>query len=130
MMRVKRQEEYTDDDVRADTKMKTYIKQHQTILDVFLKALTEHYATDSLAPGIVVAWLPDRCIFYCSVRRYSPHNFAMQSNIIVKAVSTLSADSAIHRAMQKWKQEILKPRQSNFDLFMAEDQFEYDERLK
>lgn len=91
------------------------------ILDVFLKALTEHYSTDGVAPGIVTAWLPDRRLFYCSVRRYSQHKFALRSNVVVSFGSKLSANAAIAGAMRKWKQEIRHPRQSNLKLFMKED---------
>lgn len=90
------------------------------ILDTFLKALTEHYSTDSVAPGIVTAYLPDRRVFYCSVRRYSAHTFAMHSNVIVSGASKRSADAAVSLTMRKWKGEILRPRQDNLRLFMAE----------
>lgn len=95
--------------------------KHQPIFDIFLKALTEHYATDGVAPGIVVAWLPDERVFYCSVRRYSQHRFAMRSNVVMSARSKLSSEAAVRGAMKTWKQEVLRPRQSNLNLFVAHD---------
>lgn len=91
----------------------------QTILETFLKALCEHYSTDSVAPGIVVSWLGDRRLYYCSVRRYSLHTHALRSNVIVAAASKHSMEAALGLAMKKWQDEVKNPRQSNLKLFMS-----------
>lgn len=105
--------------MRSEAEKKHY-RDQRPMLDVFLKALTEYYSTDGVAPGIVVAWLPNRQVFYCSVRRYSLHTHALRSSVIVHGCSRLSAEQAIKRAMAKWKDEVKKPRQSNLKLFMTE----------
>ena len=95
------------------------VQEEQSVFDVFLKALTEYYVADGVAPGVVVSWLPDRRVFYCSVRRYSLHTFALRSSVVVTGVSKLSADQAVIRAMHKWKDEVKQPRQSNLKLLMT-----------
>lgn len=98
-----------------------------TVLAVFLKALCEFYETDSVAPGIVLSWLPDRKVFYCSVRRYSLHTHALRSRVVITAVSRVSPDKAVLTAMRKWQDEVRNPRQDNLDLFMKEPLAELDE---
>lgn len=88
------------------------------IIDTFLRALTEYYDKDAVAPGIVVAWLPERKIFYCSVRRYASHTFALTSNVLVSARSRHSSEQAVKTAMKVWKRTILQPQQENLDFIM------------
>lgn len=90
-------------------------------MDVFLRALTEHYAQDVTAPGVVVAWLPDQAVYYCSVRRYASTAFALHGNVVVKYRSRASAEDAVRGAMRRWRDEIRRPRQSHLALFMDAD---------
>lgn len=39
-------------------------------IEIFLQMLSELYPSDTLAPGLVIAWLPDKNIFYVSAVRY------------------------------------------------------------
>jgi hypothetical protein len=92
-----------------------------SVLDTFLKALTEYYSTDTLAPGIVTAYLPDRRVYYCSVRRYSITTFGLHNRVIVTASSSISSSHAVKVTMCKWKEEIQRPQQTNLKLFMRQD---------
>lgn len=88
------------------------------VIDTFLRALTEYYDKDAVAPGIVVAWLPERKVFYCSVRRYSSHTHALRSTVIAKGESSQTSERAVKYAMRRWRTAILHPRQDNLDFIM------------
>lgn len=60
---------------RAKAKLAPVQKvKRQSILEIFLQALTELYPLDKCAPGIVCAWIKDKGKFYASIARYEDYN--------------------------------------------------------
>lgn len=74
--------------------------QQTNLHEVFLKALTEYYRGDHLAPGLVLAWLPERSLWYASIVRY-PENG--KKHVVVKVESDVSLNDAMEQVMTHWR---------------------------
>lgn len=75
-------------------------------MEEFLKKLTEYYATDPTAPGIIIAWLLDRKQFYCSVQRFT-ERFGGGKLVVTKAMEP-TFDGAVKKAMAIWEMMVKK----------------------
>jgi hypothetical protein len=84
--------------------------------ELFLKALTEYYNSDRLAPGIVVAWLPEKQTFYASVTRF-PSIGHHHKEVVVKVEDAESAAVALDKLAEKWKSKVA-PRKTNLAAFL------------
>jgi hypothetical protein len=112
---------------------KTNVRQVRRLTDteLFLKAVTEYYAEDDVAPGLVAAWLPDCGKWYVSLRRYGVGTGAMlHSNVELTAVSRTSLENALRVLRGQWRLKALSEPQwrSNLKefLFQKEDPWRRD----
>lgn len=68
-----------------------------------LKQITAYYKDDKIAPGMVIAWLPNRKTFYCSIRRYGIGTENANRANVVAAYESTGYRAAVLGAIRNWK---------------------------
>jgi hypothetical protein len=85
--------------------------------ETFLKALTEYYANDRLAPGLVLAWLPDKNVWYGSVCRYEHGT----KTIVTRIERTDSLANVLKNLVGAWRKSIARPDKSNLRYILTHE---------
>jgi hypothetical protein len=81
-------------------------------LDLTLKSITELYPTDPTMPGMSLAWLPDKQLYYASIVRFR-ENYGGSRQVIYKAYGP-SIFTCILQMLEAWRNHI-KPKTNATD---------------
>lgn len=84
--------------------MKTSCKSN--LLETCLRAITELYPHDQVAPGVVVAYLKDRRCFYASFARYPGG-----AKEIISSATGSTLDEAVSSLTKTWYSGVRHARQ-------------------
>lgn len=67
--------------------------------DEFMKLLTRHYPKHHIAPGIQLAWLEDKAVFYGGVHIF-PHG--LQSRTVLVKCTAETSGECVSKLYQMW----------------------------
>ena len=71
------------------------------LLEDALKGIAELYPSDKIAPGFVIAWLPNTKEFYASFVRYQ-QGFLQMEKIVITSAKTKEFIDVIPALVKKW----------------------------
>lgn len=63
------------------------VRPPMALLEDALKAISELYPSDTMAPGVVLAWLPSTREFYASFVRYQQGFIQIEKDVLASAKS-------------------------------------------
>lgn len=69
-------------------------------LEVALRELVQHYVADKIAPGIQLAWLADKELYYSAVHHFPA---GLASRTVVAKANEPTAAAAVAKMMEVWR---------------------------
>lgn len=83
------------------------IKGNNPTFELFLKSITERYP-DSVAPGLVLAYVPKTQLYYASIVRYRGFNGA--DRYVLRSANAPSLLGVIEKIMDIWRNMLKAPK--------------------
>jgi hypothetical protein len=83
-------------------------------VELLLQSITEKFPTDPTGPGVSLAWLADRKVFYASIVRFGERYAG--SRRVVYSFESPSAFDALGRLLAAWENYVKPPTRATEEL--------------
>lgn len=94
-------------------------------IGLFLKAVSELYRLDPTTPGLSLAWLPDKKVYYASFCRYEAR--LGENKQVMTNSTSITIDEAITKLAQNWYDEVPSGRELRDFVRKSRNPLDYDE---